>query len=143
TLRHHMESKHEGKYWNHIELKKLKSMLPKDREKERVALAAEKERNKQLQLDPHLKEMPKKERVIAYTHQVFRRAAIEWLVATGQPLSALEHESFKKMINIASQARDGVEILSRKVARQEIIAMFKEYMRNLKAKLNVSLHRLI
>ena len=60
----------------------FESKLPKDTKLRRDAMA--KERETQTQIDAHLKEMPKKERVIQYSHQVFRRAAIEWLIATGQ-----------------------------------------------------------
>ena len=35
-------------------------------------------------LDSHLQEMPKHERVIAYSDLVFKRAAVEWLIATDQ-----------------------------------------------------------
>lgn len=133
-------------------------MLPCDVKKRKEALAAEKERKKQTQLDPHLKERSKKERVISYSHELFRKAAIEWLIATDQvrlslvlaafgtpythnldlqPISALEHPLYARMIETAAAARDGVEIPSRKVARQEIVGMFQEHMRKLKAKLNV------
>ncbi len=50
----------------------------------------------------------------------------------------LEHPTFEKMIHIASRARDGVEIPSRKVARCKIISMFHQSMRDLKARLNVN-----
>ena len=62
----------------------FESKLPKDVKKRKQALAAERDKNKQTQLDPHLKELPKKERVVTYSHAVFRRAAIEWLIATDQ-----------------------------------------------------------
>ena len=57
-------------------------MLPKDCKKRKDAEKTDK--LAQQQLDAHLQEMPKKERVIAYSHLVFRRAAVEWLIATGQ-----------------------------------------------------------
>ncbi|PSR80188.1 hypothetical protein PHLCEN_2v6794 [Hermanssonia centrifuga] len=57
-------------------------MIPADVKIRKEAKANE--NLKQQQLDGHLKEMPKKERVIAYTHQLFRSVAIEWLIATSQ-----------------------------------------------------------
>jgi len=39
---------------------------------------------KQDRLDGHLREVPRKERVVPYTDAQFREAAIEWLVATDQ-----------------------------------------------------------
>lgn len=41
-------------------------------------------KHQQKTLDSHLQEMPKQERVITYSELVFKRAAIEWLVATDQ-----------------------------------------------------------
>ncbi len=57
-------------------------MLPIDVKMCNDALKNEKE--KQLHIDEHLKEMTKKEHVSAYSHGVFQRAAIEWLISTGQ-----------------------------------------------------------
>lgn len=55
-------------------------MLPKDAEKRRKDIQAK----NQLRLDPHLREKPQKERTIPYTDELFRDAAIEWLVSTDQ-----------------------------------------------------------
>jgi hypothetical protein len=55
-------------------------MLPKDAEKRRNDAAAD----NQSRLDPHLKERLPKERVIPYNDDLFRDAAIEWLVSTDQ-----------------------------------------------------------
>jgi hypothetical protein len=38
-------------------------------------------------LDPHLEERPVKEHVIPYSDNLFREAAIEWLVSTDQVCS--------------------------------------------------------
>lgn len=53
-------------------------MLPKDAEKRRKDAASE----TQSRLDSHLK--PLKEKVVPYTDNVFRDAAIKWLVSTDQ-----------------------------------------------------------
>jgi hypothetical protein len=44
--------------------------------------------NNQPRLDPHLREKPQKEKIIPYTDELFRDAAIEWLVSTDQECKA-------------------------------------------------------
>jgi hypothetical protein len=60
------------------------SMLPKDAEKRRKDAHT----NNQPRLDPHLREKQQKERTIPYTDELFRNAAIEWLVSTDQVCKA-------------------------------------------------------
>ncbi|KAH9034280.1 hypothetical protein EDB84DRAFT_1269910, partial [Lactarius hengduanensis] len=67
----------------------------------------------------------------------FRQVAVEWLVATDQPIQALDHPKFKEMINIASRATNGVKIPSGKATRYEIKALFKRHLTSLKSRLNV------
>jgi hypothetical protein len=55
-----------------------------------------------------------------------------------QPLQALEHPSFKEMIDIATQATNGVNIPNRKAVREEILHTFKTRLESLKQHLNVS-----
>ncbi|KAG8220554.1 hypothetical protein J3R82DRAFT_3287, partial [Butyriboletus roseoflavus] len=56
-----------------------------------------------------------------------------------QPISALEHPSFRKMINIAALAMtNGVKIPSRKYTHTLIIDMFREHMIKLQSQLLVS-----
>ena len=55
-------------------------MLPKDAEKHQNDATSE----KQSHLDLHLREKPQKKRVIPYHNDLFRDAAIEWLVSTDQ-----------------------------------------------------------
>ena len=45
-----------------------------------------------------------------------------------QPISALEHPSFKKVIEVAAQATNGMKIPSCKYMRTLIIDTFKEHM---------------
>jgi hypothetical protein len=71
-------------YQNWAEGDSFLSMLPKDAEKRRQDAKA----SGQSCLDPHLVEKPQKERVIPYTSDLFREAAIEWLVSTDQ---VMEH----------------------------------------------------
>ena len=56
-----------------------------------------------------------------------------------QPLQALEHPAFHKMIDIAACATNGVTIPNRKATREEIMNMFRNQLTRLKERLNVSL----
>ncbi|KAG2059949.1 hypothetical protein BDR06DRAFT_873088, partial [Suillus hirtellus] len=76
--------------------------------------------------------------VIPYSNKLFKQAAIEWLVATDQPIQALKHPKFKEMVDIASHATNGVKILGRKVTHAEIMRMFKNHLTKLRNTLNVS-----
>lgn len=99
----------------------------------------------------------------AYSDELFKEAAIQWLIETDQvckisrfqflflllcfligspsypqPIQALEHPSYQNMIKIAARAVNGVRIPSRKVTRKYIISLFKKQMSALRARLNVS-----
>ena len=87
-------------------------------------------------LDRHLSEQSLTERVAPYSDKFFHQVAIEWLVATDQPIQALEHPQFKKMIDIASRATKGVNVPSRKVTRSHIIRYFKDHLMKLKTRLS-------
>ncbi|KAJ7181815.1 hypothetical protein C8R46DRAFT_885243, partial [Mycena filopes] len=134
TNRRHMATYHAPEYHKWAEENNFESRLEAD-VKARKAAAAEAQKLQQQTLDAHLRERP--ERVIPYSDQVFRDAALEWLIATDQPIAALEHPKFKEMINIASRATDGVKIPSRKNTREEIVKLFKKQLDHLRARLNV------
>jgi hypothetical protein len=109
---------------------------------------------KQRLLDGHLKEIPLKEQVVGYTDSIFQEAAIEWLIATDQVhrllfcvevlfvclyllmdielIQAFEHPSFKKMIDIAACATNGVVIPTRKATCDEIINISKHSLQSSK-----------
>lgn len=74
----------QGAYRKWAENNNFVSKLPKDVQRMKAALAAEKDKQKQQHVDEAIKKMPKKERVIQYSHALFRKAAIEWLVSTDQ-----------------------------------------------------------
>ncbi|KAG2142680.1 hypothetical protein BD769DRAFT_1348977, partial [Suillus cothurnatus] len=76
--------------------------------------------------------------VIPYSNKLFKQATIEWLVATDQPIQALEHPKFKEMVDIASCATNGVKIPDRKATHAEIMRMFKNHLTRLRNTLNVS-----
>ncbi|KAG6895056.1 hypothetical protein C0992_003343 [Termitomyces sp. T32_za158] len=131
TLRCHLEAHHSGKYRKWAEENKFESKLPGDIKKQK----ADAEHVMQT-LDHNLKEKKIKERVIKYSHKEFRRAAIEWLVATDQAISALKHPKFKKMIDITSRATEEVMIPGQKSLRAAIKQSFQKHLKNLKAQLN-------
>ncbi|KAI0280549.1 hypothetical protein BC826DRAFT_924411, partial [Russula brevipes] len=133
TLRRHMESNHKAIYQTWVQKNGFISMLPKDAERRRHDAEAE----KQPRLDPHLTEMPRKERVIPYTDDLFRAAMIEWLVSTDQPIHALEHPSFHNMVHVAARATSGVKIPSRHQTRRAVIETFKAQLIALRKKLTV------
>jgi hypothetical protein len=55
-----------------------------------------------------------------------------------QPIAALEHPSFKKMINVVALATNGIKTLGHKYTRILIINTFKEHMVKLRPQLLVS-----
>jgi hypothetical protein len=128
-------------------------MLPSD-VKERKTATAVTSAEQQI-LDNHLREIPPRQGAVTYSDALFRDAAIEWLISTGQvsfstsffefwvfimclqPIQAVDHPSFKKMIDVASRAPNGVSIPNRKATRREIMDSFKKQMSKLKEHLNV------
>ncbi|KAJ7808037.1 hypothetical protein B0H14DRAFT_2380921, partial [Mycena olivaceomarginata] len=118
----------------------FESRLEEDIQARKKAAADAAEAKAQLHqqtLEPHLREKP--ERVVPYSDALFRDAALEWLIATDQPIDALTHPKFKDMIDIAGRATNGVKIPGRKATRQEIIDLFKKQMENLRVRINVSI----
>ncbi|KAI0688702.1 hypothetical protein BC835DRAFT_1284155, partial [Cytidiella melzeri] len=135
TLRRHLEAMHKAQYHEWALADSFQSKLPRD-----VKKSKEEERNireQQQTLDAHLRELPKPERVVSYSDAAYRRAAIQWIAATDQPISALEHPEYQKMIQIVARANKTVPIPDRKASRAEIIAQFHEQMNALKERLKV------
>ncbi|KIL57474.1 hypothetical protein M378DRAFT_60358, partial [Amanita muscaria Koide BX008] len=104
TLRRHLEAHHSGKYRKWAQDAKYESRLPGDI-KRRKAAAELVTRT----LDRDLREKKPKERAVPYTDKAFRQAAIEWLVATDQPIQALEHPKFRDLIDLTARATSGVK----------------------------------
>ncbi|KAF8180608.1 hypothetical protein BJ912DRAFT_855081, partial [Pholiota molesta] len=136
TCRRHIESQHEARYTRWCEKNNFESKLPKV-VKERASKAKEAEALKQARLDPHLQERVPEVKKVVYSDALFRDAAIEWLIATDQPIQAVNHPKFKEMIDIAAAATKGVNIPSAKVARKHIIETYHTRMRDLRARLAV------
>ncbi|EJF61811.1 hypothetical protein DICSQDRAFT_59826, partial [Dichomitus squalens LYAD-421 SS1] len=133
TARRHLEASHAGTYQAWAEKNNFESMLPKDSKARRTGQAPA----NQSRLDSHVKERLAEENMVKYTDTLFRQAAIEWLIATDQPIHAMEHPAFKNMIAIAARATNGVTIPKRKQTRQAIIALFKDNLTKLRKCLNV------
>ncbi|KAI9453639.1 hypothetical protein F5148DRAFT_985456 [Russula earlei] len=131
TLRQHMQSSHKAVYQKWAETNRFLSMLPKDAENRRK----DAETNNQSCLDPHPQEKP--QNTIPYTDELFRNAAIEWLMSTNQPIQAFKHPSFQNMIHVASHVTNGVKIPNRCQTRQAIIDTFKWQLTALHDRLNV------
>lgn len=55
-----------------------------------------------------------------------------------QPIRALEHPKFKELVDVVSRAKNGVEIPGQKSTRNQIKYLFKDYLSQLKVRLNVS-----
>ncbi|PCH43347.1 hypothetical protein WOLCODRAFT_86235 [Wolfiporia cocos MD-104 SS10] len=131
TMRRHLQSAHSGSYREWAAKSHFISMLPNDIKKRKDMKLSQ----KQTRLDPHLRE--RAECIPPYSHLAFRQAAIEWLVATDQPIQALEHPAFRNMIQIASRATGAVVIANRRQTRQEIVDLFKRRLMLLRQKLLV------
>ncbi|KAF8119343.1 hypothetical protein EV363DRAFT_1199981, partial [Boletus edulis] len=126
TLRRHLQSCHRAEYLKWASDNNFTSMLPKDRKSQKEDVP------RQTQLDGHLQPPTPK-----YSDERFRAAAVEWLVNTDQPISALEHPSFKKLVDVVAQATNGVKVPNRKYTRTLIIDTFKEHMLKLHTQLLV------
>ncbi|KIJ07910.1 hypothetical protein PAXINDRAFT_89641 [Paxillus involutus ATCC 200175] len=131
---HAQFSQHAYHKWckdNNLELK-----LPDDVKAHKTASAAANMR--QGTLDKHVQEIEPEAHILPYTDKLFCEAAVKWLITTNQPIQAVDHPSFRKMIDIASQATKGVVIPNRKATQAEIINVFKKQMTWLRECLNVS-----
>ncbi|KAG1792995.1 uncharacterized protein HD556DRAFT_1213692, partial [Suillus plorans] len=134
TMRRHMDALHRNEYIQWAKDNKFMSMLPKDTKRRKLDAAAD----SQARLDTHLREPQPKEQIIPYSDAIFREAAIEWLIETDQPIDALNHKSFRYMIDVAARATNGVKLPSRTKTRRAIIDLFKHNLTNLRRRLLVS-----
>ncbi|KAN0118457.1 hypothetical protein V8E52_005187, partial [Russula decolorans] len=131
TLRHHLEAHHSVSYRNWAKTVNFTSKLPGDIKKckEAAELATR-------TLDQDLVEKKSLAHVTPYSDKLFCQASVEWLVATDQPIQALQHPKFQKMINVASRTTKYMTIPGRKATRAKIMHMFKDHLCGLKARLN-------
>ncbi|GJJ10728.1 hypothetical protein Clacol_004955 [Clathrus columnatus] len=54
----------------------------------------------QTMISDHFSSTPPKAVVMPYSHSLFKQVALEWLIASNQPIQAFEHPKFKEMINV-------------------------------------------
>ncbi|OJA10009.1 hypothetical protein AZE42_13011, partial [Rhizopogon vesiculosus] len=106
TLRRHQEAAHRGDYLKWAKNNDFISMLPKDAKQRREQAAAD----QQPSISGYLKPRAPNEHVMPYTDELFREAAIKWLIETDQPIDALEHPAFKNMIDIAARTTNGIKL---------------------------------
>ncbi|KAF9566461.1 hypothetical protein CPC08DRAFT_628312, partial [Agrocybe pediades] len=138
TCRRHVEKYHEEEYNEWCKENNFTTKLPKAKLRMKEAAKDKENCMKQARLDPHLREQPKKERVVPYTDKLFRDAAIQWLISQDMPIQALEHPKFKHMIDVASRATpNGVVIPNRKATRRHIMSLFKRNLDKLHKRLTV------
>ncbi|KAG1790326.1 uncharacterized protein HD556DRAFT_1242527, partial [Suillus plorans] len=138
TCRCHLAYLHLDTYRKWCTNNNFASMLPSDvKARKTVATIANAQ---QTSIDGHVTELPKHTVVVPYTAALFREAAVEWLISTSQPIQAVDHPSFKKMIDVASRATNGVIIPNRKATYCDIMDLFKNQMMKLKERLNVYLY---
>ncbi|KAJ7885964.1 hypothetical protein B0H14DRAFT_2338457, partial [Mycena olivaceomarginata] len=108
TFRRHLQKYHKPEYQEWAKKNNFESRLPddvKERAKAAAAATAAKVRLQQQSLDPHLRKKP--DRPAPYTDDLFMEAALEWLIATDQPVDALTHPKFKIMIDTAARCDGG------------------------------------
>ncbi|KAF8546323.1 hypothetical protein OG21DRAFT_1427306 [Imleria badia] len=105
TLQRHLQSCHRAEYVKWAKDNDFTSMLLNDQKSQKEDLQPA----RQTQLDGHLRPS-----TLKYSDKCFCAAVVEWLMNTDQPISALKHPSFKKVIEVAAQATNGIKIPSRK-----------------------------
>ncbi|KDQ54448.1 hypothetical protein JAAARDRAFT_135739, partial [Jaapia argillacea MUCL 33604] len=106
------------------------SMLPNDAKAQKDLKDAA--LKSQSTLNGHVHAQDPSERVIPYSNEAFKSAAIQWLVETDQ------HPAFHTMINLASRAKNGIKIPHWKATQCEILRLFSQYLIDLKQHLNVT-----
>ncbi|KAF8957947.1 hypothetical protein BDZ97DRAFT_1669110, partial [Flammula alnicola] len=136
TLRRHMAAFHETIYRKWCKENEFKSMLPEDTKARRAAQLESVLR--QTEVDDHFAKENPEDKPKPYSDKLFEEAAIQWLIEMDQPVQAFEHPSFKHMIEVAGRATQGVKIPSRKQTQQAIVNTFKNQMKALSERLNVS-----
>ena len=131
-------------------------MLPKDSAAQKIAEAEAATKLQQGRVDEHFEPVKPGDKPVPYSDRTFRELAIQWLVETDQvrdnnmytyfytanisrcqPIQALEHPAFQKMVQNAARATREVNIPNRQHTRKDIISLFEEQMHSLKERLNV------
>ncbi|KAG7096234.1 hypothetical protein E1B28_003683 [Marasmius oreades] len=105
TARWHLESMHRDAYIEWCNRNDFSSMLPRDRKAECTAVSSTTTQTTLAGVFPVTSNpTPTK---IPYTAGNFMCAALKWVIATDQALSAVEEPSYRKMIQIAAAPPNG------------------------------------
>ncbi|KAI6005576.1 hypothetical protein EDD15DRAFT_2119247, partial [Pisolithus albus] len=128
---------YQGEYLKWSAANGFASMLPHDTKQRRkdATSSAQSVLGRQSSLEGHLVE---RDAVVQYSESVFHEATILWLIETDQPIRALQHPAFTKMVEIASRAKNGIKIPSRRQTRQAVIDIFKTRLLDLRKRFSVS-----
>ncbi|KAF9463153.1 hypothetical protein BDZ94DRAFT_1218637 [Collybia nuda] len=97
--------------------------------------AAMKSKTKQTHINLHFQSLEPGEKPKQYSDDLFKEAAIQWLIETDQPVQAFEHPAFKDMIKVAVLATQGVKIPDCRQTWEAIVQEFKNQMKKLKEQL--------
>ncbi|KAI9431704.1 hypothetical protein H4582DRAFT_1822019 [Lactarius indigo] len=130
TLRCHAAACHYRKW---CDLNHFDSMLPQDSKKRKRV-----EKDRQSLVINHFGPEDLTMRPISFSDKALQTAALEWMVATNQPIQAFKNATFKKMLDIASRANWNIRLPSPKQSRAQIIKMFKQQLHSLQDRLNVT-----
>ncbi|KAH0825728.1 hypothetical protein J3R83DRAFT_9932 [Lanmaoa asiatica] len=140
TLRRHQQAAHEETYRKWAAENGFTSMLPMDTKCRREEEARQRDTtssgtsiSRQPSLDSHL--VPAGA-IIQFSDSAFCNAAIEWLVATDQPIHCMEHPTFQKLLDIVSRAPNKIKVPSHTTMCELIIKKFKINFLLLKKKLS-------
>ncbi|KAF8577174.1 hypothetical protein K439DRAFT_1254911, partial [Ramaria rubella] len=105
----HLEATHKGLYLKWVkETPDAINKLPKHLAKLKADVKAA--GVQPTSVTDHSKPVEPMECVVPYSDDLFRQVTCEWLVATDQPIQALEHPWFKELIEVASHAKNGVRV---------------------------------
>ncbi|KJA13111.1 hypothetical protein HYPSUDRAFT_118035, partial [Hypholoma sublateritium FD-334 SS-4] len=108
TLRRHMQSRHKTTYLKWCKANNFDSMLPDDAKARRTEAH---EALKQTRVGDHFTTVDPADdykKLEPFSQDLFRDAAIQWLIETDQPISAFDHPTFQNMISVAARATKGV-----------------------------------
>ncbi|KIL55713.1 hypothetical protein M378DRAFT_31805, partial [Amanita muscaria Koide BX008] len=94
----------QGLYRRWCKLTGFFSMIPEDTKARRQLEEAITSAKEQTQVDDHFHRIKPEDKPTPYSDEIFKEAAIRWLVETDQPVAAFEHPAFQRMIHITSRA---------------------------------------
>ncbi|KAH8977138.1 hypothetical protein EDB92DRAFT_1809294, partial [Lactarius akahatsu] len=133
TLRRHAAAVHPCHYRKWCDSNRFDSMLPEDSKKRKRI-----EKDRQSLVIDHFGPEDPTTKPIPFSEKALRTAALEWMIATDQPIQVFKHPTFTKMLDIASRANRSIQLPSPKQSRAQVIKMFKQQLCSLRDRLNVT-----